>query len=474
MAFFALALGTGAGLALTPTYAATASVALVMVFVIALRPAVGAYLLIIGTLLLAGVERGTLLPLLRPNEGLLLVVSLGVLAHLLLRNTSVSRPVAAPSPTRLDAAIVLLAVSGSLAPLAWMVVREREITQDDLLYALQLWKYYAVFLIVRTTVRTPREVKTTLWVTMGTSAVVAAVAILQALQLFGTQELIVQIYSPEGDAGDFALNRGSSTLGSTFAVADVMVFSLAIAGALLVRKVSGAPIIVMLMALFLLGAIAAGQFSGVIGLAVAALAFGLVTARLGRVLTALGVAAIAAGIALQPVIQRRLDTIDSSTGLPVSWGGRLDNLNTYFWPELSSDLNWLTGVRPAGRIDAPEPWRDWIYIESGHTWLMWTGGIVFLLAFFVFLVVATRVVLPVARRRLDSIGAAAVASFVAIGVIAVLMTLDPHLTLRGAGELAFTLLALSLADRDPEVSGDATMQSGRTPSQATSSRNGWR
>jgi hypothetical protein len=156
----------------------------------------------------------------------------------------------------------------------------------------------------------------------------------------------------------------------------------------------------------------------------------------------LGVAPIA-GLVFRPVVAARLSDIDPATGLPESWIFRLRNLRTHFWPELFSNFNFVLGVRPSARIRAPESWRDYVWIESGHTWLLWTGGIPLFLAFWWFLVVSLRRTAQVARARADAIGIAALASFSGLCVIAVLMILDPHLTLRGTADLLFALLALA-------------------------------
>jgi hypothetical protein len=156
------------------------------------------------------------------------------------------------------------------------------------------------------------------------------------------------------------------------------------------------------------------------------------------------VAGIAA-IVLRPVIEKRLSGFQGGSTLPASWQVRLDNVTTYFWPVLEQNLNWVTGVRPLARIDGPRfSGIEYIWIESGHVYLLWTGGVAFLLAFFWYLWVALRRTARIARERSDAVGVAAIAAYTALVVTAVLMVLDPHLTLRGSADLSFALLGLAL------------------------------
>jgi len=194
------------------------------------------------------------------------------------------------------------------------------------------------------------------------------------------------------------------------------------------------------------------------------------------------------------VISRRLSGFESASGLPVSWTGRLANLQTYFWPKLFSGGNFLFGVRPAARIPVAAQATGYVWIESGYTWLLWAGGIP-LLAGFVFLAwAAARRGWRAARGGMDGLGGAVgpeamggavgsealggaagpevrsvagVALFTAIVVICVVMTFDPHLTYRGTGDAFFALLALA-APRAARTGGNhgtpaAAPQRRRTP-----------
>jgi hypothetical protein len=227
-----------------------------------------------------------------------------------------------------------------------------------------------------------------------------------------------------------------------------MTYNLAIAAGFLLGGHRRRGPIIGLCVLLMLGALASGTFSGVLALVIGALAFGLVTGRLRTAVLALLPAGVLARLVLQPVLQERISRLDAE-GVPVSWVARLDNLRTHFWPELATDFHYLLGVRPSARVRAPESWREWVFIESGHTWLLWNGGIPLVVAFFLFLWVALRTVARVARSHHDAIGVAAVASFTALTVLAVLMTFDPHLTLRGSADLSFPLLALACLGLKP-------------------------
>jgi hypothetical protein len=429
--------------AAAPAFVILGVLSFALVVAIFANPPIASYVLLAATPLVSGVERGHFIPVLRPSEAVAILVGGGLLARAaLFSDAKVSLRIG-----RLDAAILFLVVTGSIVPVMWMLARGRHLTQEDLLYAFQLWKFYGVFLVVRASVKTERQVRTCLWVILASTILVAFVAILQSLQLFGVPGLLSGYLGVQEHAAND--QRGASTIGSSLAVADVMIFSLAIAAGWLIRGGARRGLLVPAAIMCVFGVIAAGQFSGYLSLLVAVLAVGLITRTLGRSVLALLPVLGVAGIALRSVVAARLSGFSSAAGIPSSWQGRLDNLRTFFWPELTHNYNWILGVRPAGRIKAPETWRDWVYIESGHTYLLWTGGVPHLIAFFVFLWAAIRRVAPIARQRVDAIGVAAIGSFTALTVLSVVMVVDPHHNLRGSADLNFALLALALVGGEP-------------------------
>ena len=405
---------------------------------VVVRPIAAAYLMIGLSPLLVGIERGSILPLLRPNEALAMVVGSALLTRGFF-TFAAGRPLRLHLPP-VDLSLLALAISGSVLPLLWMVARGKSVEQDDLLYAVVLWKYYALFLIVRAGVRRTEDVSRCLWVAIASGSLIALAGILQALGLSGVDVLLARLY----ESGE-TYNRASSTFGQTQGLGDVMIFNPAIVGALLLRTRAPRTLLLPAGILFLFGTLASGQFSVVIALAVAAVAFGSVVDRLGRVLLAFLPTAVVGLFVLRPVVEGRLSGFDDEAGIPYSWSARLTNLQDYFWPEIVADFNWLLGVRTAARVIDPSAYYGVVWIESGHTWLLWTGGVPFFACFFIFLWVTMRTVARVARARRDSVGSAALAAFAALTVVAVGMVFDPHLTLRGTADLLFPLLALACA-----------------------------
>jgi hypothetical protein len=411
----------------------------VVVACVALHPPLAAYLLIGITPLVAGIDRGLVIPVVRPNEALLALMAAGLIAHSFtrLRTGTALR-------FRLDrtgASILVLAVAASVVPLAWMLLRGQQIAQDDILYALIPWKYYGVYLVTRASVRTERHIRTCLWISMVVASFVAFLAILQALQLFGVTHALATYYKPYGSSQALVNGRGGSTLSLPIAVADLMTFNLAIAvGMLNLGLGRRLPLIAMGM-LFVAGVLAAAEFSGAIGLVIGVIVMAIITRRI-RSVAAFTPVFIGAAFALRPVIATRAAGFQSASGLPTSWIGRIPNLTSYFWPVLFSHGNFILGVRPAARVATRTMATGFIWIESGYTWLLWSGGIPFLGAYFYFVWTNLRLALAAARERVDEVGVVGLAIVVALVVISILMILDPHLTYRGSADLLFMLLGL--------------------------------
>ena len=431
------------------------------------RPAVAAYLLIFLTPLIVGLNDAVVVSALRPNETLMgwLAVVIGLRWLLRVR----SGEVRLPRLGGVDVSLIALGITSSVLPLAMMVVRQRTITTDDLLYSIVLWKLLAEYVIVRTVITTREQAMRCLKLSLLSAAIVCAIGVVQSLGLSGVTGFLAKFYTPTGLDTSLTSGRGGSLLGLPAAVADLAILNLAIAVAMIVRGHPRRLLLGALAALFGIGVVAAAEFSTFLGLLVALVALLLVT-KSGRIVVYTIPVALVGGALLWPVIQTRLSGFNSATGLPVSWTDRLYNLRTYFWPTLLADHNWILGVRPAARVPLTTKRFSYVWIESGYTWLLWGGGLPMLASYLAFVGASIRKGWAFTRRA-DPAGIAATAVVTALCAQAVLMVLDPHMTYRGSGDLLFMVLALvrplpggrakvTIKDRAPSAARPASTPAG--------------
>src|SRR5438552_17653811 len=245
-----------AGSALGPLRALLAVPVLVVVVCVWKWPALAAYLVIGLTPVAAGINRGAALPLLRPNEALALF--LGVV--LATRAIAQLRTGQLPKPRlgAVEVSMALLAVCSSVLPLWWMTVQQQAITNDDLLYALVLWKYLGLYALIRMSVSTDRQVRRCLWISVAAACIVAVLAILQSLGLFGVPRILATYYAPFGYPNAFAA-RGSSTLGLPAATADLMLYNLAIVSGFWMRFPGRRAVLSPIAALLVLAGVSPGD-----------------------------------------------------------------------------------------------------------------------------------------------------------------------------------------------------------------------
>lgn len=410
-------------------------------------PPLAAYLAIGLTPLTVSLNLGHALPLIRPNEAIDLLLG----AALVTRGLAVVRSGKLPRLrlTRVEAAMVAMAVTNSVVPLLWMAARKEAITQDDLLYALVMWKLLGLYVLVRGSVSTDQQIRRCLWISVTVACVVAVVALMESLALAGVPRLLQQFFEAYNSATGPAGGRGSSLLGMPAATADLMIFNLAVISGLWTRYHQHRLMLGTAALLMVFGVISAGEFTSAIGLVVGVVCIALVSGS--PKLLGLFAAATAIGtVILWPVVSQRLLGFQSASGLPVSWLDRLYNLRTYFWPTLFSDWNWLLGVRPSARIAAPSLAGAYVWIESGYTWLVWGGGIPLLASYALFTLVTAREAFQAVRTGRDARSVAGVAVFTAAIVLSVLMILGPDLTYRGSADDFFFLIALAAA-RSPRA-----------------------
>ncbi|GAA4842862.1 hypothetical protein GCM10025787_25250 [Saccharopolyspora rosea] len=423
----------------------------------AYRPvfAVYAYLLVLP--FVAGIGRDTLVPGVRPNEALLVLLMAGACVGgyvRLLRGDAI--------PLRLkpiDAPLACFVLFSTVWPLALLMLRGSAPQRSDLAAVLPVLKLTALFLLVRLTVHTDQQRRRCIRLIVWPAGGLAAVAVLQTLGFGPVLTLLKALW--QVDAGG-ASDRGSATLGSSIATGDYIIAGLALLLCCGTREMLGRRERIGLGLVLAAGVLASGQFSTWISAVVAAVLilrrFPQVRRRAARFLPLAGLAAVVGA----PAFLGRMADFAQGYALPRSWLGRWDNLTSFYLPRLG-DFHFVLGVSPNSVLPAPETWRNVIYLESGYLDFLWVGGIPLLAAFAWLSVTVLRETRRLGERP-DALGACAATLEIAWWMVVVLSLIDIHLVVRGFGDLLFVLLAITsrrLAD-DRNTAEDPAVERSRT------------
>lgn len=422
---------------------------IVLLVTSALYPVFATYAYLATLPIIAGINRDTLLPLVRPNEALLAVVVAGAVLGAFLRYVRGDeiRPRFYPL---IDIPLAVFLLASTVWPIASLMLRGQVPAGDEWAGTLPMAKLVGIYFLVRYTITSEQRILRAIRFIVWPGAAVALIAVLQTLK-FGPVLSLLELFWISGapDASDAAglSERGSATLGSPIATGDVIIIGLVLVICCGARGLLGRRERLVLALVLGCGVFAAGQFSTWIATAVG---FTLLAWRFpdlrrqGKKFAPLALVALLIGA---PAFIGRLQGIgENGSLLPEPEQGRLDNLAHMYLPH----FNWLTtliGVSPNEVLQAPERWRQVIYLESGVLYFVWVGGIPLLAAFIWLSVRVLRAARP-ALGHPGPFGASASALDIVWRFLLVLTLIDPHLQLRGTGDLVFTLLGIVVTGLD--------------------------
>ncbi len=425
------------------------------------HPPIAGYAMIAGAPLIVGFGRDQVLPLLRPNEALLfaLCALLGIRWLLYSRRVSVRL-------NRMDMVMLAVVFTGFLLPLLIQLGRLREVSADDAFYALVFVRIGLLYGIVRHTIRTPGQVRTALSLSLVAGVFVGILGTFDSLNLLGAAEKLNPYFPNDGQITDDG--RGAATIGNPIGYGVYMAMNAMIAISMLLANERPRWLIAMAAVICSVGVFGSGQIGPSLSFLVGIAALALSTKSTYRLIRISLPALLVAMLVVIPLGERRINGFDafaisganrqaiheqggSDEGRNLfeanpgsSWDVRLYNLETFFLPEFRDPANVAFGVTPQARVASPREGEEFIWIESGILWLIWSGGVPLFLTWFGLLGVGA----ATARKQLSTVhgpvGIAAAATVGALAVVGVAMIFDPHMTLRGSADLLYPLLALMM------------------------------
>jgi len=417
-----------------------ALLAALFVFV-AIRPVWAAYIFLATQPFVGGIDRGALIPLFRPSEAIQLMLTTAVLAGVVVR--VIRGEQLSVRFTRLDRAVALLAIVSSFWPLCWQFARGHVPSSTDFQSTVVLWRLASLYALFRWVVRTREQARRCLWILLVSASFLAIFAILDSLGIWHP----AGPWTPTINSGP-STGRGGATLDSAIAVGDYLSYSLGVALVYLLRGRKPRWLVAGATGVIVLGILGTGQFSAWIGMLIVIVVVARAEKQMAQLMKWVVPAGALAALVAGPVIAQRLAGFSGSK-LPQSWEIRWSNVTTLYLPRLAG-FRWVFGVRPDTTLIPPDTLRSIVYLESGYLWLFYVGGIPLVVTFLYFLYRGLAHTKKVIARRTDDIGVAAVATRGALWCLAFLTILDPHLTMRGGGDLFFCLLGLSANINVPE------------------------
>ena len=306
------------------------------------RPAIGCCVLALGIPLLTGLGRNTVVPLLRPNEALLLVVAIGLMAHYLPRRRSL--PV-----TGLDLLIGCFAVGLVLIPSLLLFVTHGAWDFDRVRLVFGPLQFLMVYTVFSRAGLSERSLAICLNLALLASVIVGLIAVIQLTGVSpGFRRLLETYYPPEAVHAWDPVDRPTSLLGHFSSVGAFAALNYTLALALAATKHPGfsATWLSLVMGVNVAAVLASLTLAPAIGLLPVTLVIIWYARRVPRQLMAVLAAGVLALVLLAPFFSTRLNQQHISLGgvqelkLPQSLDFRIALWNEFFIPTISRHV-WL-------------------------------------------------------------------------------------------------------------------------------------
>ena len=378
-------------------------------------PVFGCALLALGVPLTTALGRGTVIPLLRPNEAILLLVIAGLALHYLLTRPSASF-------MSLDLAIVTFAVGTSLIP--WLVLwfARADMDFDTWRAVLGPLQFLAIYLCFAQLRASDDNLKWLLNLTLLTSVIVGVIAVLE-LQDFppGTRALFSAYFPPDRPVFPGAY-RPTSLLGNYSAVGAFAMLNVILALTLTKKKDSrlNNAWLTTVMVVNLASLVASLTWAPAVALVLGAAAVIWYSRRVPSQIWMGAAAVVVVLVILWPVVSDRIAGSNINLGTIENVDTRIKNWQYYFLPVLAEHAWFGTGTVIPG--DLP-PYLS-SFVDSEFLRMGFRAGLVgigfLLLMFATVCVIALRYrdSIDPWLRRLGAVSLATIVTIVLVGLTA--------------------------------------------------------
>jgi len=428
-----------------PFLGMTSALVLLLWVLVATRPILIVYGLVLILPLTGGLARGAVVPILRVGQALLV---LGFILFLLARPSPLGKSLL----TAIDLAFAFFFLSEAVFPVLALYSRGEHLNLYDTqnfygISALQTLlgpiQFYLLYRVVVATISSERQIKVVLELSFVASIIVSAIGILE--EVVPPIRTFIETYYPP--IGTSSIGRIASTLDFYSGLAAYLVFTIIVALTCYAagKRVGIQPL--LLVATILLGSTAlvlTGTFAAWIGLAVGAISVLVLLRRVPKLVIFILFGVALATIIFQHFLSARLNQelgVGAQGLLPQSLAFTIQLWQGLFLPAIGQHL--LFGAGPA-----PAVLNSWPDEESQYFYLLLRGGIFYFSSYLLLIGVAMAGCWrEIKSKSSDASHSIAIALLVIFIVLNVMNVSEAYFTFVGGSQTLWMLLAIVVASR---------------------------
>lgn len=404
------------------------------------KPIVLCYLMVAAIALTSGIERGGLLPFLRPNEaGLLLSAGIAFVTILVNKRRGVcsSRYANIAFPVLFSGTVIIPGLSYFL--------RGTQLAMDDLFFLLAPLQYFVLFWLFADLPESEADRRGLIQWMILCGSVVAVVGLMQAGRVWFVTELLDRWYFSSHGAEAADVGRVTSLMAAWNVLGIFLMVNLLIAWAVLSpnSKALGKVGMTVPVALCAVCLVASGSFASILGLITGVLVIELLRRRKMREVPILLLAVVGVAIAIrsfqpliQPLVRQRLDYQFQHGGIvPQTLSFRFQVWREVYWPAIRENLLW------GSHLTIPDTFT-WQWAESEYLLLLFRFGVIGLLAHLAWVGVTLGWLWRRFRQSDGFLRSMVTCALVILVVLSITGLTNEVLTFSGAADYLWIMLAL--------------------------------